>query len=154
MKIQRLGLSFAALALVLAGAVSSAETGDALRLADYRGKVVVVDFWASWCVPCRRSFPWMNDMQARYGEHGLVVVGINVDRERSAADQFLAEIPADFRIHYDTDGRLAEQFGVEAMPSSYVIGRDGEIVARHLGFKVRKQDEYEAILVDALGDMQ
>ena len=154
MKIQRLGLSFAALALVLAGAASSAETGDALRLADYRGKVVVVDFWASWCVPCRRSFPWMNDMQARYGEHGLVVVGINVDRERSAADQFLAEIPADFRIHYDTDGRLAEQFGVEAMPSSYVIGRDGEIVARHLGFKVRKQDEYEAILVDALGDMQ
>jgi cytochrome c biogenesis protein CcmG, thiol:disulfide interchange protein DsbE len=155
MKIQRPGLTTVALCLlVLASAASGAEAGAELRLADYRGKVVVVDFWASWCVPCRRSFPWMNAMHARYGDRGLVVIGVNVDRERAAAEQFLAEVPADFRIHYDTDGRLAEEFGVEAMPSSYVIGRDGEIVTRHLGFKVRSQDEYEALLVDALGDSQ
>jgi cytochrome c biogenesis protein CcmG/thiol:disulfide interchange protein DsbE len=154
MKNQRLGLISIALCLVLASASSGAESVAGLQLADYRGKVVVVDFWASWCVPCRRSFPWMNTMQARYGDRGLVVVGVNVDRERAAADRFLAEVPADFRIHFDSEGRLAEEFGVEAMPSSYVIGRDGEIVARHLGFKVRNQDEYEALLVDALGDMQ
>ncbi len=154
MKIQRLGPVIVALCLVAAGAATATEPDAEFRLSDYHGKVVIVDFWASWCVPCRRSFPWMNAMQARYGDRGLVVVGVNVDRERDAADQFLAEVPADFRIHFDSEGRLASEFGVEAMPSSYIIGRDGEVITRHLGFKVRKQDEYEAVLVDALGDMQ
>ena len=140
-------------ALLLALCGSAAATGGEgeLQLDQYRGNVVVVDFWASWCVPCRRSFPWMNAMQAKYGDQGLVIVAVNVDRDRAAAEEFLAELPANFRIHYDNDASVAEAFGVEAMPSSYVIDRNGEIIARHLGFKVRKQDEYEAILVDALG---
>ena len=151
MQFQRLKIFLTVLLLALSGSnVAALETND-LQLEQYQGTVVVVDFWASWCVPCRRSFPWMNDMQAKYGDQGLVVIAVNVDRERAAAEEFLAEVPADFRIHYDNDGVVAEAFGVEAMPSSYVIGRDGEIVARHLGFKVKKQDEYEAILVKALG---
>jgi thiol-disulfide isomerase/thioredoxin len=149
--IHRVKYFVGALLVALAGITSAAETAPDLQLEQYRGKVVVVDFWASWCVPCRRSFPWMNEMQARYADDGLVVVAVNVDRDRAAAEKFLAEVPADFRIHYDNEGAVAEAFGVEAMPSSFVIGRDGEIVARHLGFKVRKQDEYEAILVTALG---
>ena len=151
MQFQRLNIFLTVLLLALSGSnVAALETND-LQLEQYQGQVVVVDFWASWCVPCRRSFPWMNDMQAKYGDQGLVVIAVNVDRERAAAEEFLAEVPADFRIHYDNDGVVAEAFGVEAMPSSYVIGRDGEIVARHLGFKVKKQDEYEVILVKALG---
>jgi thiol-disulfide isomerase/thioredoxin len=148
---QKVKLFLGTLLLALSSSSMAAPAIGDLQLEQYHGKVVVVDFWASWCVPCRRSFPWMNDMQARYGEQGLVIVAVNVDRERAAAEQFLAEVAADFRIHYDNDGVVAEAFGVEAMPSSYVIGRDGEIVARHLGFKVRKQDEYEAVLVEALG---
>ena len=151
MKCQRLKIFLTVLLLALSGSNVAALEANDLQLEQYQGKVVVVDFWASWCVPCRRSFPWMNDMQAKYGDQGLVVIAVNVDRERAAAEEFLAEVPADFRIHYDNDGVVAEAFGVEAMPSSYVIGRDGEIVARHLGFKVKKQDEYEAILVKALG---
>jgi cytochrome c biogenesis protein CcmG/thiol:disulfide interchange protein DsbE len=151
---RRFRLVIGVLCLFLAGIAASEGRDGGLPLEQYRGKVVVVDFWASWCVPCRRSFPWMNDMQAKYGDQGLVIIGINVDRERTAADEFLAEVPADFRIHYDNDGTIAKAFGVEAMPSSYVIGRDGERVARHLGFKVKKQDEYEAILVAALGETQ
>lgn len=118
---------------------------------EYAGEVVVLDFWASWCVPCRRSFPWLNSMHDKYRDAGLVIVGVNLDMERSEAERFLDEFPADFRIVYDDEMALARRFEVMAMPSSYVIGRDGEIVAEHLGFKVRKQDEYEAVFRKALG---
>jgi len=137
---------------VLAGFGSATSLADdTLVLDEFEGSVVVVDFWASWCVPCRRSFPWLNEMHAKYGEDGLVIIGINLDANRKDADAFLMDYPAAFRIYYDTEAVLAEEFGVEAMPSSFVIGRDGEIMARHLGFKVKRQQEYEAILVEALG---
>lgn len=135
-------------------AAAGQSTSGPLNLAEYEGQVVVVDFWASWCVPCRRSFPWLNDMHAKYAERGLVIIGVNVDANRDDAMAFLAKYQADFQIHFDTKGSLASEYGVEAMPSSFVIGRDGQITARHLGFKVKRQDEYEAILVDALGEKQ
>lgn len=130
---------------------ATSSASDTLVLDEYRGEVVVVDFWASWCVPCRRSFPWLNKMHTKYAEDGLVIIGVNLDADRNDAGAFLAEYPAAFKIYYDTEAVLAKDFGVEAMPSSFVIGRDGEIVAHHLGFKVKRQQEYEAILVEALG---
>ena len=136
--------------LWLPGIAHAGHHADALDLADYRGKVVVLDFWASWCVPCRRSFPWLNEMHARYEKDGLVIIGVNLDQERAEAAEFLEKYPAEFRVHYDSDSSLAEEFGVRGMPSSYVIGRDGTIASEHMGFKVRKQDEYEADIVAAL----
>lgn len=131
----------------------AAKAGDTeLSLADYEGKVIVLDFWASWCGPCRRSFPWLNAMHSKYEERGLVVIGVNLDASREDAAEFLEEYPANFRIHFDTDAALAVAYGVEAMPSSYVIGRDGELRATHHGFKVKEQSEYEAILTEALGE--
>jgi thiol-disulfide isomerase/thioredoxin len=118
---------------------------------DHAGKVVMVDFWASWCVPCRRSFPWLNAMHEKYADDGLVIVGVNLDLERAEADRFLAEFPASFKIVYDETKALAKQFEVMAMPSTYVIGRNGKIVDQHLGFKVKKQAEYEAAIASALG---
>lgn len=115
-------------------------------LAQYRGRVVVVDFWASWCAPCRRSIPWLNEMYSRYGEQGLVIVGINVDRNRGDAERFLREVPIDFEVVYDSDGELAERYQVEAMPSTYIFDRNGELAERHLGFLNRKRSEYEALL--------
>ena len=141
----------AAMMLVALGAGVKTADAAALDLEQYRGKVVVLDFWASWCVPCRRSFPWMNRMQGKYSDDGLVIIGVNLDRDPADARAFLEEIPADFLIHYDTEATLAEAYGVEGMPSSYVIGRDGKIVAQHLGFKVKREDEYEAALINALG---
>ena len=119
-------------------------------LDDYAGKVVVLDFWASWCVPCRRSFPWLNAMHARHASEGLVIIGVNLDLERAEAKRFLREFPPEFKIVYDVDQALARQFEVIAMPSSYLIGRDGKVIARHLGFKVKKQADYEAAIVRAL----
>lgn len=117
-----------------------------LDLSAYRGRVVVVDFWASWCTPCRRSIPWLNQMRARYADHGLVVIGVNVDKDREDAARFLREVPIDFDVVYDPAGALAERYGVEGMPSTYVYSRDGDLVARHLGFQNAKRPEYEALL--------
>ena len=139
-----------ALALPQADAAATGEQPGALDLSAYRGKVVVVDFWASWCVPCRRSFPWLNGMQDRYGGEGLVIVGVNVDRERENANAFLEDFPARFRIVFDPDAGLAKEFGVQGMPSSFIIGRDGQPRGGHIGFKVKKQDDYEAAIVAAL----
>ena len=129
-----------------------AESVTQFELHKYEGQVVVLDFWASWCVPCRRSFPWLNAMHDKYSSQGLVVIGVNVDNDPAAAAAFLKEYPADFQIHYDTDAVLARQYDIQGMPSSVVIGRDGDIVETHIGFKVKRQDEYEAALVAALNE--
>lgn len=131
-------------------ALTAPPAGDALDIAEYGGKVVVLDFWASWCVPCRRSFPWLNTMHQKYAQDGLVIIGINVDHEPGDAAEFLRAYPAQFMISYDNNGVVAREYDVQGMPSSFVIGRDGQMKARHLGFKVKRQDEYEAAIVAAL----
>lgn len=127
-------------------ALNGSAAGAELDLGRFRGSVVLVDFWASWCAPCRHSFPWLNEMQAKYGEHGLVVIGVNVDRERADAERFLHQTPADFLIVYDPDGSLAARYQVPGMPSSYIFGRDGELIGQHVGFRVRARQEREAEL--------
>lgn len=135
--------------LLLLSATVNAET--MLDLKTHHGKVVVVDFWASWCVPCRRSFPWMNEMQQKYAGNGLVIIGVNLDRNIEDAKAFLSAYPANFTVSYDPDAEIAKKYGVEAMPSSLIFGRDGELVTRHSGFKVKSQDEYETVIRSALG---
>lgn len=135
-----LTLSVACLAGIASG------SAEALDLAEYRGKVVIVDFWASWCVPCRQSFPWFNDMYDEYSDDGLVILGVNTKDDDAEAQQFLEEFPAKFEIVYDPEGRLAQEFGVVAMPSSFVFSRDGELDTRHLGFLRSRRDEYEAVI--------
>lgn len=135
-----------ALALVSAPAGAADSPFDAAR---YKGKVVYVDFWASWCVPCRKSFPWLNEL-ARKHPADLVVVGVNVDNERSAADKFLARYPADFPLVFDPNGVVAKQFALEGMPSAIVLDRNGNIVHRHIGFREEKRAEYEATVLQAI----
>lgn len=139
-------LLFAIALACFALCASAADSGDALDLGSLRGKVVVIDFWASWCEPCRHSFPWLNAMQAKYADRGLVIIGVNVDRERAAAERFLREVPATFRIVYDPGGALAAHYDVPGMPSSYVIGPNGDIVGRHIGFRNALRAERETEL--------
>lgn len=133
----------AALAFLAPTALASDEPLDLER---FKGKVVVIDFWASWCAPCRQSFPWLNEMQAKYRDRGLVVIGVNVDHERAEADRFLERTPADFRIVYDPDGSIAARYQVPGMPSSYVIGRDGQQAGVHIGFRNGLREQREAEL--------
>ena len=129
---------------------SSATAASSIDWAAYQGKVVLVDFWASWCEPCRQSFPWMQAMQQKYADQGLVIIAVNVDREPAKAAAFLQAHPANFAIRYDPEGRLAKQFNVQGMPSSFVLGRDGKPAAKHQGFFQAKQASYEAELVRLL----
>ncbi len=132
-----------------AGPASSA-LAPTLDLADYRGRVVVVDFWASWCKPCRESIPWLNRMHREYGDRGLVVIGVNVDANRADAERFLRDVPIDFQVVYDAGGELATRFEVPAMPSTFVYDRSGKLVQTHVGFRTTKRDAREAELMKLL----
>jgi len=122
-----------------------------IKLADYRGKVVYVDFWASWCGPCRQSFPWMNEMQAKYGSQGLTVLAINVDQKREDALKFLADTPAKFTVAYDDKGVTPKAYSVKTMPSSMLIGADGVIKVIHRGFRADETQALEQQIRGALG---
>jgi cytochrome c biogenesis protein CcmG/thiol:disulfide interchange protein DsbE len=131
------------LAVVLSFATLPAHA-DGLDLSAYNGKVVYLDFWASWCTPCRLSFPWMNEVQSVYGRDGLVVIGVNVDHDRDLAQQFLEATAPQFKIIYDPNGTVASHFKVKDMPTSVLIGRDGRIHYVHSGFYPGREDSYVA----------
>ena len=118
--------------------------GAPVALEQLRGKVVYVDFWASWCGPCKRSFPWMNELTTRYGRDGFVVVAVNVDRKRADAERFLAQVPAAFTVVYDEAGASPATWGVKGMPSSFVVGRDGRIAMVEQGFRDEQKATVEA----------
>jgi cytochrome c biogenesis protein CcmG/thiol:disulfide interchange protein DsbE len=114
-----------------------------LDLSAYRGKVVYVDFWASWCGPCRESFPWLDTLMREYGGKNLVVIGVNVDHDRDRAERFLNETPAVFPIVYDPQGDIATTFKVTGMPNAILIDRNGKVRFQHTGFSAKKKGEYE-----------
>jgi len=116
------------------------------------GKVVLVDFWASWCGPCRHSFPALDALQKQHAAAGFVVLGVNVDEQRPDAARFLREVPVGFSIAYDVGGIAPGAFGVKAMPSSYLVGRDGRVRAVHLGFKNSDVGRLEAEIREALAE--
>jgi len=98
------------------------------------GKVSYVDFWASWCGPCTESIPFLNEIQQQYQAQGLDVIGINLDENREDAESFLIKHPAAITIAQNADGQCPALFGVQAMPSSYLIDRKGKIRHVQLGF--------------------
>jgi cytochrome c biogenesis protein CcmG/thiol:disulfide interchange protein DsbE len=119
-------------------------TGKTIALDTLRGQVVYVDFWASWCGPCRRSFPWMNEMTQKYGERGFKVVAINVDKKRADADRFLAQMPAKFPVVFDPAGAAPTAWDVKGMPSSFLVDARGNVVAAEEGFTDERKAELEA----------
>jgi thiol-disulfide isomerase/thioredoxin len=134
------------LALLL---TSTTRADDQLNLAALHGKVVYLDFWASWCAPCRKSFPWMDSTQRAYAGRGLVIVAVNLDEDRAPAEDFLREFNPGFRIVFDSKGALAEAFKVSGMPSSFLLDRNGNVRYRHVGFK----DDSPAALTDELSSL-
>jgi len=127
-------------AMVLRGPTAQAVDLD---LSAYRGKVVYLDFWASWCGPCKQSFPWLDGLVRDYRSQNFVVISVNVDKSRDRAERFLNETPADFSIVYDPRGELASTYKVAGMPSGVLIDRTGHVRFQHAGFSEKEKGLYE-----------
>jgi thiol-disulfide isomerase/thioredoxin len=135
-----------------ASRVTPSAAGTPVDLESLRGHVVYLDFWASWCAPCRQSFPWMQQMQNTYGQQGLAVIAVDVDRNRRDADKFLAVFHPSFTVRFDSTGELAERFKVEGMPTGLLIDRRGVVRYTHIGFRPADRRQYEGQLRQLLNE--
>ena len=126
------------------------RTGAPFALSSLRGRVVVLDFWAPWCVPCRGSFPFLDRLREEHASQGLAVVGLTLDGNEAAIDAFLAAVPVRFPVVADPTGRAGETLGVVAMPTTFLIDRDGRVAARFEGGDPKVHARIEAAVADLL----
>jgi cytochrome c biogenesis protein CcmG, thiol:disulfide interchange protein DsbE len=128
------------------------HAASSLDVQGLRGRVVYLDFWASWCAPCKQSFPWMEALQRAYGDQGLEIIAVNLDADRADADKFLKQFSPTFEVHFDPKGDLAELYNVHGMPSSVLIDRHGVARFTHVGFRPVDAAIYEAQLRELLAE--
>ncbi|MDD5274502.1 MAG: TlpA disulfide reductase family protein [Methylovulum sp.] len=112
----------------------SLQQGQPVNLQQFNGKVVYLDFWASWCAPCRISFPLLNKLHQKLKSQGFEVVAINLDEKKENGEKFLQEIPVDFTVLHDTNGEWSDKYVVESMPTSFIIDKHGVVQMIHHGF--------------------
>ena len=134
----------------LAGTVLDGPDG-AVAIDDYRGRWTYVDFFASWCAPCRASFPFMDALVARHAEEGLAVLAIGLDEDPADARAFAEALSPSFDVAFDPSGASAEAVGLVAMPSSYLLAPDGTVAWSHAGFRGSDAEAIAATVAEALG---
>ena len=155
MKLKLLHLFLIAL-LVQGSSVWAVEAGKPLpdlglaEVQKTKGQYIYIDYWASWCGPCRQSFPWMNALQAKLGSKGLKVVAVNVDAKRADADKFLTHTPAQFTIAYDPLGESAKKLAIKTMPTSMLVSPEGRVLFVHSGFRTEETGQLEAKIAAAM----
>lgn len=130
---------------VMAGRTPNSAGGD-VSIKNFKGQVVLVDFWASWCEPCKVALPQYNRLYQKYSKKGLVVWGINEDDEKSDGKSFIQEHPVKFPTSYDVGKKLAKKVGLKTMPTSFIIGKDGKVRHIHEGFREGDEADVEALI--------
>ena len=133
----------------VASALDDART---IRVADYKGKVVYLDFWASWCPPCRESFPLMNELQGEFGARGLQIMAVSVDKVPADAKKFLASYPPQFTVAFDAKWTCASAYLLPGMPTSFLIDRRGVIRYVHVGFRPSGESEIRRQIMELLDE--
>ena len=148
----------AALALLVASPAFAVEPGDravdfeeksldgkgTLSLSEHRGKVVYLDFWASWCTPCAAAIPMIEDLRKEFPADEFQVLAVNLDKSAAKARKFLRKNPVGYPVAHDPRGVLPKKFGLETMPTSYLIDRNGVVRYVHRGFRKDDIDEIRA----------
>lgn len=122
------------------------NTGKNIRLAELRGQVVMINFWASWCGPCRQEMPYLDALYQRYNPAGFTLLGVNVEPDPKSADILLKDIPVSFPILYDTTSKVSKAYGVDAMPSTVLVDCDGNARYVHRGYKPGDEKQYKKLI--------
>lgn len=126
------------------------KTDSSTSLKQFAGKVVYVDFWASWCAPCKTSFPLLNKLHQKLKAQGFEVVAINLDEDKTNGEKFLQEVPVDFTVLRDAKGEWADQYVVDSMPTSFILDKNGVVQKIHHGFVSEDIKEIEAKVLELL----
>jgi peroxiredoxin len=127
--------------------------GKPVRLAELRGKVVLVDFWASWCAPCREELPWLEKLYTAQKSRGLEIVAVNQDESIDNARRFLQAHPLSFRVAHDVGGKVADRFSPAKMPSSFLVDAKGKVRFVHAGFRAADAKAIEAEVSKLLAEL-
>ena len=118
------------------------STGENLRLSEYRGDVVMINFWATWCGPCRQEMPLLDELYARYERVGFNLLGVNIDDDSRRAMQMIEELGVSFPVLFDARKEVSELYNVEAMPVTVIVDREGKVRYIHHGYKPGYEDKY------------
>ncbi len=120
-----------------------AADGRNVRLEELRGQVVLVNFWATWCGPCREEMPHLNELYAKYGKSGVVLLGVNIDDDPATALATAKKLGVAFPVLLDTDKKVSKLYDLATMPSTVLIDRDGKVRYVHRGYRAGTEAEYE-----------
>lgn len=118
------------------------STGENLRLSEYRGDVVMINFWATWCGPCRQEMPLLDELYSRYERVGFNLLGVNIDDDSRRAMQMIEELGVNFPVLFDARKEVSKLYEVEAMPVTVLVDREGNVRYVHHGYKPGYEDKY------------
>ena len=119
------------------------NTGKNLKLSEYRGQVIMLNFWATWCAPCRQEMPQLNRLYEQYRKGGFVMLGVNIDDKSKAAGDLAQQLKLAFPVLFDADKQVSRRYDVDAMPSTLLIDRDGNVQYIHRGYRAGVEKEYD-----------
>ena len=119
------------------------HSGENLRLSEFRGEVVMINFWASWCGPCRQEMPLLDELYTQYQPLGFTILGVNVEEDSTKARQLLKDIPVSFPVLFDNESEVSKLYKVVAMPSTVLVDRDGNVRYLHQGYKPGYEEQYQ-----------
>lgn len=122
------------------------QSGDNLRLQEQQGNVVLINFWASWCGPCREELPHFEKLQQEYQDLGFTVLAVNVDEDPSKANNLLNDIPVSFPVLFDNNDKVSKLYDVRAMPTTVIVDRDGNKRLTHYGYKSGDEAKYKTVV--------
>jgi len=119
------------------------QSGENIRLKELAGQVVLLNFWASWCGPCRKEMPKLEDLHQKYKDLGVTILGINIDENPELSKKILKDVSINFQVLYDPESQVSSRYNIEAMPATFLVDKKGDFRFRHNGYLAGYEDTYD-----------